>query len=67
MTYLITYARLIILTTTVEAANEGEAYTKAAALDIKGELGLATATPKPGSTLVAIQDHDDIWTATEQP
>lgn len=61
--YTITYGRVVILTTTVEATCEGEAYTKAAELDITEQLGIDTVVPKAGSQLKRIVDYDALWHA----
>ncbi len=65
--YTLTYGRVIVLTTTIEADSENEALEKAFKLEAEGKLGL---TPVPGtdawiaednSEIDNIEDYEDLW------
>lgn len=64
-TYKLTYARVVILETFIEAEDEEEAYTKAHELENAGRLGLDDWTAKEDSQVSDIQDEENIWEVEE--
>lgn len=65
MTYILRYARCVILERSIEVPDgEGsreEAWLVANQLENDGELGLEDWTAKPGSRVDDIQDYEEIW------
>jgi len=59
--YTLTYARVVILKTTLWAANQAAATDLAFELELTQELGLEDWTPKKGSEVDDVQDYDQIW------
>ena len=60
-TYTLTYARTVILKTTIEADNLDDARKVAVELESAGKLGLSEFEAKEDSWVDDIQDDDTVW------
>ena len=66
-TYKLTYARTIMFTTYLEAADDDEAEDRAIDLERAQLLGTKDVEAKEGSDIDDISDDDSIWEIDEAP
>lgn len=65
--YKLTYARTIMFTTYLEAADDDEAEERAIDLEKAQLLGTKAVVAKEGSDIDGIFDDDSIWEIEEEP
>lgn len=59
--YRLTYARVVILETEIEAIDEDAAWNQAILAEHHGELGLEDWQAKDGSTVRDVDDYEEVW------